>query len=83
MSKAFISAQRDACDIELNALRKSMSARRKRAFVRCASSVMASSLHAFLSVLLSLRNPPYSMSRRLSLSMRSVSLSLIMWLTSW
>ena len=83
ISKAFISAQRDACDIELNALRKSMSARRKRAFVRCASSVMASSLHAFLSVLLSLRNPPCSMPRRLFLSMTSVSLSLMMWLTSW
>ena len=78
MSKAFINAQRDACDIELNALRKSMSTRRKRAFVRCASSVMAKSLQAFLSVLLSLRNPPCSMSRKLSLSMRSVSLSFIM-----
>ncbi len=78
-----ISVHRDDCDIELNALRKSMSARRKRAFVHCASSVMTNSLDAFLSVMLSLRKPPCSKSRRLSRSITSVSLSFIMWLTSW
>ena len=83
MPNALMRAQREACDMELKALRKSISARRKRAWVRCASSVMARSLQAFRSVLLSRRKPPCSRPRRLARSTTSVRRSLIMWLTSW